>query len=401
MNNTFGRMRRIGLLWVVLVGACLALSVEAWTSQAIFRTPPPTTNWPHKRTSLGLARSAVADELLYKEQEKLLVKRGEHEGKLMADTGTPLETHVVKGAGSKGGFGGGGGGGSNSKSKSGIKAQAKALAKVLHDEGVVRIDNVLSAKTATAIRKDLYTRRQDSLDLLQAGEIEYHHRFADVLLRENRCDMPVPLGDNNIVDVALQEVLLESPVAGVISNLMTDQAVLYELSALISDPGSQRQVVHPDTPYGASIDTDEPVLYTCFIALQDITLEMGPTTWLPRTHNKASHEKFYDEAEPADGTETVKDKLIRTTPSRLGVLPQGCCAVYDSRVLHCGTANRSEDQSRALFYFSFKNPNIGPVVGSPGSIRRDMIGKWSLAAMQKELKLIAKKKPSGNFVSNP
>jgi hypothetical protein len=42
----------------------------------------------------------------------------------------------------------------------------------------------------------------------------------------------------------------------------------------------------------------------------------------------------------------------------LGLLPKGCCAIFDSRTLHCGGANRS-DKSRALFYFTFKNPKIG------------------------------------------
>jgi ectoine hydroxylase-related dioxygenase (phytanoyl-CoA dioxygenase family) len=321
-------------------------------------------------------------------------------------TATPLQAVVVKGTGGKGGFGGSTSSSSSSstKSKASLKTQAKALAKVLQEEGVVRVDNVLSTATADAVRSYVYERREESLQMLQNKQIEYHHRFADVLLRDNRCDMPIPLGCNNpCIDTALYEVLVDSPVAGIMTQLLTDQAVLYELSTLISDPGSQRQVVHPDTPYGASTDSDVPVLYTCFIALQDITLDMGPTTWLPRTHNKASHIKFYDDAEPADGSETVKDTLLRTTPSQLGMLPKGACAVYDSRVLHCGTANQSTDptKSRALFYFSFKNPNIGPVVGSPGSIRRDMIGQWTLTSMQTELKRIAKGKPTGNFVSKP
>ena len=337
----------------------------------------------------------AADDLLYQEQEKMLVNRGAWEGQLMADTHSPLKAHVVKGAGSKGGFGAKA---SSSSSSTALKTQAKELAKVLKKHGVVRIDKVLSDSTADALRSFLYDLRHESEALVADGSISPIQRFADVLLKQNRCDMPVPLGPD-IVTTALEEVLLQSPVGGVVQNLLTPQAVLYELSCLMSDPGSQRQVVHPDTPYNPH--SDEPVLYTCFIALQDITLDMGPTTWLPDTHTLEIHEQFQDDTVPAnDGTtESPKDTLLRTRPSVLGTLPKGSCGMYDSRLLHCGGANQS-DTSRALFYMSFRNPQI-TAVGNPGSIRRDMIGKWTLQALQKELKLTAKGKPSGNLVSEP
>ena len=348
-----------------------------------------------------LYSTSAADDLLYQEQEKLLVSRGALEGQLMAQTDTsPLQAHVVKGAGSKGGFGTAAstkkGGGGSSTSATAIKAQAKELAKVLKQQGVVRIDKVLSNTVADELRAFLMNLRAESEALVAAGKIQPIQRFADVLLRHNRCDMPVPLGPD-IVTTALDEILLQSPVGGVIQNLLTDQAVLYELSCLCSDPGSQRQVMHPDTPYNPL--SDEPVLYTCFIALQDISIDMGPTTWLPNTHTLEIHQQFQDESIANGATVSPKDLLLQTQPAVLGTLPKGCCGLYDSRLLHCGGANESETP-RALFYFSFRNPKITSV-GNPGSIRRDMIGKWDLQSLQKELKLIRKGKPSGNFVSEP
>ena len=124
--------------------------------------------------------------------------------------------------------------------------------------------------------------------------------------------------------------------------LLTDEAVLYELSCLMSDPGSQQQVVHPD-PFFAN---REAVLYTCLIALQDVRLDIGLTTWYPGTNTGAAHEAFKGEA--------TKDELLKTYPAVLGTLSKGPCAIYDSRCLHCGTANKSMN-SRSLFYFSFKN----------------------------------------------
>jgi hypothetical protein len=54
-------------------------------------------------------------------------------------------------------------------------------------------------------------------------------------------------------------------------------------------PGSQRQVVHPTRPVRA---TTTPLLYTCFVALQDVDSTWVPTTWLPGTHTVDNHGLF-------------------------------------------------------------------------------------------------------------
>ena len=155
----------------------------------------------------------------------------------------------------------------------------------------------------------------------------------------------------------------------------------------MSDPGSQRQVAHPDTPW-----QEEPVLYTCFVALQDITPDMGPTTWLPKTHTQEMHQRFQDETTTSSsGQKSPKDQLLSTAPSVLGTLSKGSCAIFDSRLLHCGGANQSET-SRALMYCSFQNPKVVP--GNPGSIRSNLIGKWTLQSLSEELELFRKKKPN-------
>ena len=44
-------------------------------------------------------------------------------------------------------------------------------------------------------------------------------------------------------------------------------------------------------------------------------------------------------------------------PRRLGVMRRGDAVVFDSRILHCGSANESEAR-RAMFYFSFSRRDI-------------------------------------------
>jgi len=206
---------------------------------------------------------------LYDVQEEMLIKRGELEEELMAGKSSPLKANKPKGVGGQSkGFGGAAGGGS----KSGFQREAKSHASMLRKEGVVRIDNVLSSQLADQMREYVLKLRQDSVEQVKAGTVSQRDRFADVLLRSNRCDLKIPLGDtmsdgtSTPVMAAMHHVFCRSAVKEVIETVFTDQAVLYELSCLISDPGSQRQVMHPDNPMIPG--REEPTLLTCFIALQ-------------------------------------------------------------------------------------------------------------------------------------
>lgn len=280
---------------------------------------------------------------LYEEQEDMLIRRGILEEELMqnAESSFLSSTKKTKSAGK--GFGG-----SGSSSKNRFQHLAKQHAKTLRKSGVVRIDNVLTDELADATRNYVMELKDDRESA----------QFANVLLRTNRCDLKLPLSDT--VASALYHVIYESPVLATIETILGDTGVLHELSCLISSPGSQRQVMHPDTPMLPNVD--HPSLLTCFIALQDISVEMGATVYLPNTHNEASHKKFKDD----------KDELLKTTPHTVAVLPKGSCAVFDSRTLHCGTANVS-NMERAIFYFSIRHDDV-PNPGNPPSIRDDLKG---------------------------
>jgi ectoine hydroxylase-related dioxygenase (phytanoyl-CoA dioxygenase family) len=350
-------------------------------SEAFTFTTIPTRQTSCKNKDGALHMSDVSN-LLYLEQEKLIVRRGELEEEFMSKTAKPLKPSKVKvrGTGSAGGFGKGGGAGGKSGKKAAFKAEGKTYSKILKRDGVVGIDNILSPKVADSLREYVYNLRQKSEEDVEAGIVQPIQRFADVLLKKDRCDLTIPLGDD-IVSDALDEALRNSAAGQTIASILSEDAVLYELSCLMSDPGSQRQVIHPDTPF---IEGKGPVLYTCFIALQDVRLDMGPTTWLPGTHTAEAHEAFMD-SDSSTG-ESRKDDLIRNKPAVLGTLSKGSCAIFDSRCLHCGTANKSMD-SRALFYFSFKNPQVG-YPGNPSSIRSELgAANISMKALEEDLEL--------------
>jgi ectoine hydroxylase-related dioxygenase (phytanoyl-CoA dioxygenase family) len=90
------------------------------------------------------------------------------------------------------------------------------------------------------------------------------------------------------------------------------------------------------------------------------------------SHAKAVHKKF-------DSRKT-EDEVLTGSPHVLSTLQQGDMAVYDSRVLHCGTSNRSQKE-RILLYVTFKNPD-GPKSDSDfwnvASIRPELVGQCRL-----------------------
>jgi ectoine hydroxylase-related dioxygenase (phytanoyl-CoA dioxygenase family) len=121
----------------------------------------------------------------------------------------------------------------------------------------------------------------------------------------------------------------------------------------MSNAGARRQLVHADNVFveAGVLPDDEPVMLTAFVALQDIDERMGPTTWLLGTNNRAAHEKFYGDE---------KEHVLQSSTKVVGCLPKGACALFDPRTLHCGGANTSleRENTRALFYVSFKHPSI-------------------------------------------
>ena len=145
------------------------------------------------------------------------------------------------------------------------------------------------------------------------------------------------------------------------------------ISAQVADPGAPRQVAHPDTPW-----FPDPALLTAFVALQPIDLAMGPTLFFPRTNTQDAHAQFFHH-DP-----DVKDALLTDSPTVVSTLGQGDVSIFDSRTIHCGTANVDSTRSRCLFYFSFLHPDIDDPQ-NPGSIRPAYDSRLTLTDLRSAL----------------
>ena len=245
-------------------------------------------------------------------------------------------------------------------------------ASALQHEGVVRLNGVLSTTTAATLRAQILERRAAAYAAIDAGG-DWRPLVGDLVLKDGRtrCDLLLPLTDRG-VQLALRELLLgipadgsgstarggggvsSTPLCNLLTSALGDDAVLYELSALISEPGTTRQLVHHDNPQ--QTNGCLPLL-TCFVALQDVDPSMGGTIFLPATHTLATH------------AEADRDAMLARSPSVEGLLHAGDASLYDSRIFHLGGANDIDGGStRAIFYLSFINAKAAPSEVVPGSL---------------------------------
>ena len=228
--------------------------------------------------------------------------------------------------------------------------------------GLTRVDGAISPETAEALLAEVNATLDRELARVEKSGGLPSDAFGTVYCKGNRYDLKLPMG--GAAERALREAAanMKPLLAGAASG---ESARLCEFAALVSDPGSKRQPVHPDTNYRR-----DRCVVTSFVALQDVTEAMGPTVFIPGSHVAAAHVAFREAGE-------VGGPAL-AAPNGVATLNVGDATVFDSRLLHCGGGNES-NQRRVLFYFSFEvagseNPNA-----AVSSIRDELRGKIALA----------------------
>ena len=166
--------------------------------------------------------------------------------------------------------------------------------------------------------------------------------------------------NEGVVALALQYMLgNNTQLSNLFAELFQDtDALLYELSALVSDPGAQSQSIHPDTEF----ETVCP-LYTIFVALQDVTEDMGGTIFMPGTNTMAHH--------AVHKARVTENDFLVSEEYRRSVLKKGDCVIFDSRTLHCGPANTGAGR-RTMLYFTVRNPHHNGPLSPKGSMFKDV-----------------------------
>eukprot|EP00956_Cyclotella_meneghiniana_P001845 scaffold2028_cov74-Cyclotella_meneghiniana.AAC.5 len=332
---------------------------------------PHSQSYPITKTSTCRRASISAADLLYQDQQDALLRRALHEQQIIHSTSKNgvLESLIapkVKAVAKSGtGF-------ASASSKSSQVRIAQQMAKIVHKDGILRIDDALSPETCDALR--VYVLEQQGLAKVATDE---NSNLSNIYYgvenrRKGRCDLQLsllrggfaldfndayeekgfPLADS------LNQLLGEKgTLRHLYEQLVTTEGEFYELAAVITDPGSNRQTIHPDLPWNRLAP-----LYVIFLALQDVTVEMGPTCFLTGSQSEKINELFNC------GNAIQKDEVLAKSTAKLSTLNKGDCVLFDARILHCGNANESSE-TRALFNFSFRNPKVTGDLGYKGSMR--------------------------------
>ena len=216
--------------------------------------------------------------------------------------------------------------------------------RVLNDDGVIRINNILSDEICDRLLSSINEILSEKLT--SCVEMTRETGFGNVLCRDKRWD--VYLRNEGVYAEALK-IILNTPgsaiselLGGLFENEDYGDVEFQEFSALISDPGSTSQPIHPDSIY-----YEKAPMFTVFLALQNIEMDMGATVFLPRTNNLESHTAH----------KLKKNGIfLNSCDYRQGLLKKGDVAIMDSKTLHFGDANIGACR-RVLMYFTLRRPN--------------------------------------------
>jgi hypothetical protein len=351
----------MGLLKMLALSPLVAVVV---LMNAVWKVRPV-----HGLAVTGKAYSAF--DLLAADQYSAQSRRSEEErlllypdGKAFVELEEPVfdkkKSRGTKEASSSVGFGGGA-----DKRWSKSKALAQDQKHCLLDTGVVRINGALSTETCAALRQHVLEEVESTAALYQealTGATNVNFNVEDYYGiepgRTCRTDLLLSMTAPSVA-TALHQLFhaKTGKLRALYESLVTTDGTFYELASVVTSTGSDRQCIHPDVPFQSTAP-----LYVVFLALQDVTQAMGPTTFLSGSHTQAANRAF-------DNKGDEFDSLLSNAQPVESCLSTGDLVVFDARVLHCGNANLDENQQRALFNFSFRDPSVFGDMGYKGSMR--------------------------------
>ena len=223
------------------------------------------------------------------------------------------------------------------------------LVSEMESKGVSRIDSLLTESQTREILA--FINAELSLSIKAVGDLSLENDYFSLSkAQDNRWDLKLPMSavdDGGVLARTMNILCKEGSLLGdTLQSIVGKQGRIHELAAFVTVAGATRQIIHTDSSWTAL-----PSLFTCTISLQDIDVDMGPTVFIPGSHNEDAHLVRMEEFMMEDIDS--KDSSLLDLPHELSMLRAGDAALYDSRILHCGGANRSmPNKARVLLYFS-------------------------------------------------
>ena len=143
-------------------------------------------------------------------------------------------------------------------------------------------------------------------------------------------------------DDLFQEIPVNEGYLPIIQNYLDRECLLSGIDSSEIHPGETAQPLHCDTWWHDDLRLPFPVTVNTILALSDFTADNGATRLLPGSHHWPAEKVAYEVAEAGRVTH-----LPATNPKGYGAewtpviaeAPKGSLIMYDSRLLHGGGAN--------------------------------------------------------------
>lgn len=136
-------------------------------------------------------------------------------------------------------------------------------------------------------------------------------------------------------------------VSGYLPPMDTTSPYRSDLQLLVSLPQSKDQFFHQDNRRQG---------LTVLIPLVEVTLDIGPTQLLPRSHHLTA-----GTGEQITSMDcSIMSGLLKVEGSIRACVPAGSAVIYDSRTLHRGLANKEVDLSRPVLVFRYDYDSTPP-----------------------------------------
>ncbi len=188
-------------------------------------------------------------------------------------------------------------------------------------------------------QKELPTEGSSMRDLMGIG---IKNCYKEIVQRHaQRFEMPYKMDDEEF------GIVLNTPnIMSVVNEILGDDCNVINKSLVLSNPGAEDQAWHSDGPH-VSATQDLPChCLNVFVPLVEVTATNGPTQFRPGSVNMTRNLKV----------EMLKAMVRKTLrPIQGPTLKKGSVLLFDYRVLHRGTANRSKDVRPVLVY-TFAKP---------------------------------------------
>jgi len=252
----------------------------------------------------------------------------------------------------------------------------------LQREGYVVVKGVLNAEECEALRAHVLLSSDEGL------RAERFDLFGNIQEADNRSDLKLDLCEP--VVQALDK--FSQRCGSLLTRACGGDARIVELAAISSSKGAVAQPVHADTMHGVTrflqsdialpdadprgdvsededadddvghivkaVATETALIFTSLLALQDVKPEMGPTHVWPATHTVEHHATLWGTNISGKLSVIDADKAFGVEHRKM-TLCKGDLVLYDSRTMHCGGANMS-DERRSVFCVSTMGPGIRP-----------------------------------------